>query len=160
RLTKDGRLIPISLTVSPVKDRAGRVIGASKVARDISERRRLESEREDLLRRAQSARAAAQMANQAKDEFLAMLSHELRNPVGVIANALAVLDEVREVRPQLVRARNVLRGQVSHLSRLLDDLLDVARMTSGRIDLAREPVDLRAAIEQAVEREQFHVDAK
>src|SRR5262249_7719254 len=119
RLTKDGRLIPISLTVSPVKDRAGRVIVASKVARDISERRRLESEREDLLRRAQSARAAAQMANQAKDEFLAMLSHELRNPVGVIANALAVLDEVREVRPQLVRARNVLRGQVSHLSRLL-----------------------------------------
>jgi PAS domain S-box-containing protein len=160
RVTKDGRRIPISLTVSPVRASDGRIIGASKVARDISERKRFESEREELLRRESSARVQAQRANQAKDEFLAMLAHELRNPVGVIVNALAVLDEDRDVRPDHARARRVIRRQAEHLGMLLDDLLDVARITGGHIELEREAVDLAIAIEQAVETERHRIEGK
>jgi PAS domain S-box-containing protein len=160
RVAKDGRRIPISLTVSPVKASDGRIMGASKVARDISERKRFETEREELLRRESSARVQAQMANQAKDEFLAMLAHELRNPVGVIVNALAVLDEDKDVRQEHARARRVIRRQAEHLTMLLDDLLDVARITSGHIELEREAVDLGVAIEQAVESERHRVEGK
>jgi len=160
RVAKDGRRIPVSLTVSPVKASDGRIIGASKVARDIGERKRFESEREELLRRESTARLQAQTANRAKDEFLAMLAHELRNPVGVIVNALAVLDEDRDVRPEHARARRVIRRQTEHLGMLLDDLLDVARITGGHIELEREAVDLAVAIEQAVETERHRVEGK
>jgi PAS domain S-box-containing protein len=160
RVAKDGRRIPISLTVSPVKASDGRIIGASKVARDIGERKRFESERDELLRRESSARVQAQRANQAKDEFLAMLAHELRNPVGVIVNALAVLDEARDVHQEHARARRVIRRQAEHLGMLLDDLLDVARITGGHIALEREAVDLGVAIEQAVETERHRVEGK
>jgi PAS domain S-box-containing protein len=160
RVAKDGRRIPVSLTVSPVKASDGRIIGASKVARDIGERKRFESEREELLRRESTARLQAQTANRAKDEFLAMLAHELRNPVGVIVNALAVLDEDRDVRPEHARARRVIRRQAEHLGMLLDDLLDVARITGGHIELEREAVDLAVAIEQAVETERHRVEGK
>ena len=160
RVARDGRRIPISLTVSPVRASDGRIIGASKVARDIGERKRFEREREELLRRESSARVQAQTANRAKDEFLAMLAHELRNPVGVIVNALAVLDEDRDVRPEHARARRVIRRQAEHLGMLLDDLLDVARITGGHIELEREAVDLGAAIEQAVETERHRIEGK
>jgi PAS domain S-box-containing protein len=160
RVARDGRRIPISLTVSPVKASDGRIIGASKVARDIGERKRFESERDELLRRESCARVQAQTANQAKDEFLAMLAHELRNPVGVIVNALAVLDEDRDVRPEHAWARRVIRRQAEHLGTLLDDLLDVARITGGHIALEREAVDLGVAIEQALETERHRVEGK
>lgn len=159
RVTKDGRRVPISLTVSPVKAPDGRVMGASKVARDISERKRFEREREELLARERSARAEAEAANQAKDEFLAMLAHELRNPVGVIVNALAVLDDGPALHAH-GRARTVIRRQAEHLGRLLDDLLDVARITGGRIELEREPVDLGVAVKQVVEVERHRIEDK
>src|SRR4030095_2345172 len=77
RITKDGRLIPIALTVSPIRARDGHVVGASKIARDISAQKRLEHERDELRRLEQAALSQARLANQAKDEFLAMLAHEL-----------------------------------------------------------------------------------
>lgn len=160
RIRKDGRRVPISLTVSPVKTSDGRVIGASKVARDISERKRFEREREELHERERSARAEAEAANQAKDEFLAMLAHELRNPVGVIVNALSVLDEDPAPHARHGRARGVIQRQAEHLARLLDDLLDVARITGGHIELEREPVDLGVAIEQVVEVERHRIEEK
>jgi PAS domain S-box-containing protein len=164
RIGKDGRNIQVSLTVSPIKDRRGRIIGASKVARDIRDRKRLEREREELLIRERVARAKAEAANQTKDEFLAMLAHELRNPVGVIVNALSVLDESKELdqerAPQLGRARTVIGRHARHLARLLDDLLDVARITEGIIDLERQLVDLRLIAQQAVETERHHIDGK
>jgi two-component system, chemotaxis family, CheB/CheR fusion protein len=160
RVAKDGRRIPISLTISPIRARDGRVVGASKIARDISERRRLEAERDELRRVEQAALAQARLANQAKDEFLAMLAHELRNPVGVIVNALAVLERPDAARAQQDRARGLIGRQAHHLARLLDDLLDVARFGGRLVDLDRVPVDLRTAVEQAVEMERHRLDAK
>ena len=84
RLAKDGRLVDVSITVSPVKDAAGRIVGASKVARDITERRRLEEQRALLLTREQEARRQAETLNTAKDELIATVSHELRTPLNSI----------------------------------------------------------------------------
>jgi PAS domain S-box-containing protein len=89
-------------------------------------------------------------AERAKDEFLAMLGHELRNPLATIVNALAVMN--RGVAPgELQRFTGIIGRQTSHLSRLVDDLLDVARVTSGKIDLRRERVDLHALARRSVE---------
>ncbi len=159
RRAKDGRLIPISLTVSPIRGSDGRVVGASKIARDVSERKRLEAEREEARRNEQVALAQARLANQAKDEFLAMLAHELRNPVGVIVNALAVLDR-QAAGPQHDRARSLIGRQANHLARLLDDLLDVARIGGRLVELEREPVNLRGAVEQAAEAERPRMEHK
>jgi PAS domain S-box-containing protein len=95
-----------------------------------------------FLENAQLYRETAE-ANRAKDEFLATLSHELRNPLGAIANAVAALDRLESGAGQApVRLREIIRRQSRHLSRLVEDLLDVARATAGKIALHRQPVDL------------------
>jgi two-component system CheB/CheR fusion protein len=148
RIRKDGRRIQISLTVSPIVDSAGRIIGASKIARDVTERRRAEMEREELLGIAQRARVEAEAANRAKDEFLAMLGHELRNPLSALRNAVvsARLDDNRRDRALLIAQR-----QTDQLARLVDDLLDVARITQRRIVLRKERVDLAEVVTRVVE---------
>ena len=137
RLTKDGRRIDVSLTVSPVRDDTGRVIGASKVARDISERKRVD----ETLRE----------ADRRKDEFLATLAHELRNPLAPIRHSLEIL--VRsEGDPRLFRhATDILGRQLSHMIRLVDDLLDVSRITRDKLQLQKTRVDLASIINHAVE---------
>jgi signal transduction histidine kinase/ActR/RegA family two-component response regulator len=89
------------------------------------------------------ARAEAEDANRAKDQFLAMLGHELRNPLGAISAAVEVLDRLGEPHDQTARFRGIIIRQMQHLSRLVDDLLDVSRIVSGTIALNREAVDLR-----------------
>ena len=135
RRRKDGTLIDISLTVSPVRDALGRIIGASKVARDITDQKRIQ--RELALRLQESQRV-----NRAKDEFLAMLGHELRNPLGAIGSAVRVLDHLKGEDDAVSRACDVIVRQSAHLGRLVDDLLDVGRVVTGKILLERAPVDL------------------
>jgi PAS domain S-box-containing protein len=136
RVRKDGSPLHISLTISPVKAADGRIVGASKIARDISERRRAEE--------------ALRAADRAKDEFLAMLSHELRNPLGAIASAIRVLEGVARTNATAAHAHAVVDRQAAHLTRLVDDLLDVTRVTTGRIALDRRAVDLAAFVGRMV----------
>jgi PAS domain S-box-containing protein len=150
RVAKDGRRVEISLTVSPVRGAAGEIIGASKIARDIGDRRQLEAARAQALAAERAARTEAEQANRAKDEFLAMLGHELRNPLGAITAALRVVDLCGLAADRGVRAREIISRQMGSLVRLVDDLLDVGRLTTGKIALARVPVDLAAVVRRGV----------
>jgi signal transduction histidine kinase len=108
-------------------------------------------ERAELLARERQARAEADRLNAAKDEFLAMLSHELRNPLGAIAGAAALLDRIAKPDDTAAAARGVIARQVQHLNALVNDLLDVARVTSGKIRLSRQPVNLGALVERTLQ---------
>jgi len=117
--------------------------------RDVSERKRAELHRTDLLQREREARAAAESANRAKDEFMAMLSHELRNPLAPILTALHLLRMRGSSDSE--RERNVIERQVNHLVRLVDDLLDVSKFARGKIELTRVRVDLAELTGTAIE---------
>src|SRR6185437_6622749 len=125
--------------------------------RDITERRRMAEERERLFQAAEAARDRAEAhealladADRRKDEFLAMLAHELRNPLAAINGAI---DLAR--RPGMEAERgwtdDLVKRQVKHLARLIDDLLDVSRISQGKIRLRKEPVELHAVVERALE---------
>jgi PAS domain S-box-containing protein len=146
RLRKDGARTDVSVSVSPVKDEDGRIIGASKIARDITQLKQARQEREALLRSAQAAREAAESANRAKDEFLAMLGHELRNPLNAISLAAQLLQNPDNIE----KARGIITRQGEHVSRLVDDLLDAARVTSGRVVLTRRSVNLAELVSECI----------
>jgi signal transduction histidine kinase len=116
----------------------------------VEERRRVEREREELLMRAQAARSDAEAANRAKDEFLGMLGHELRNPLAAIISAVSVLDRIGRQDDVAARARGAIRHQITHLGRLVDDLLDIAHVTSGDIVLSCEPLNLATSVQRSV----------
>jgi signal transduction histidine kinase len=97
------------------------------------------------------ARTALQVADRQKDEFLAMLAHELRNPLAPLRNASELLALIAREEPRAQFSVDVIKRQVTQLTRLVDDLLDVSRITQGRIELSREPLELGAIIAQAVE---------
>jgi CheY-like chemotaxis protein len=107
--------------------------------------------RERVEAELRAARIAAERASRAKDDFLAMLGHELRNPLAAIVNAAAVLDRFDARAETEERSRAIIGRQAQHLSRLIDDLLDVSRIMSGKITLRRDPVDLREVVRQCVE---------
>lgn len=119
------------------------------VAQDVTEARRAERERTELLEREKSARHEAEAANRAKDEFLAMLGHELRNPLAPLVTVL----ELMRLRGDdaLVRERRLMERQVLHLVRLVDDLLDVSRIIRGKTELRRRPIELFAVVAKAIE---------
>jgi signal transduction histidine kinase/DNA-binding response OmpR family regulator len=103
--------------------------------------------------------AELQNANRRKDEFLAMLSHELRNPLAPLRNALEVVRRVAPAHPKLGWAADVMGRQVQHMTRLIEELLDVARISEGKISLERAPVELRGVVEAGVETVQAAIDA-
>ena len=146
RRRKDGSEVAISLTVSPIRDASGTIVGASKIARDITDRKRHEAEREGLLARAEQARAEAERANSVKDEFLAILSHELRSPLNAISGwaqlASGQVDEASN--PTVRRALKVIERNVALQLRLINDLLDVSRIMSGKLPLRHDVVELGA----------------
>jgi signal transduction histidine kinase len=115
----------------------------------MTEQRLSDHERSMLLAREQQARQEAESANRSKDEFLAMFSHELRNPLSAIAAAAEVLNRLGRQQPDEIRARDVIRRQIHHLTRMMEDLLDVTRVVNGKITLARAPLDLAAAVQRA-----------
>src|SRR5581483_299885 len=110
--------------------------------------KRGEEQRENLLRAAESARREAETANRAKDEFLAMLGHELRNPLSAVRNGITAATLAPGTRE---RALEIARRQTEQLGRIVDDLLDVARITRGRIPLRKERVALADVVRRAVD---------
>jgi PAS domain S-box-containing protein len=142
---------PLVLLVSagPVLGTLGQPLGCVISFVDITAAKRAGEERVRLLDRANEARLEAETANRAKDEFLAMLGHELRNPLAPILTAIEVM-KGRAERGSL-RERDVIERQVKHLVMLVSDLLDVSRIAQGKVELHRRPVALADVIARAIE---------
>jgi PAS domain S-box-containing protein len=151
RVARDGRRVDVELTVSPVRDAAGEITGASTIARDISDRRRRDETRAVLLRRAEEARAEADVANRTKDQFLAILSHELRTPLNAMLGWTQMLRTGQVSAERTQHALEVIHRNTVLQARLIDDLLDVARIEAGKVHLDRQPVQLVPVIDEAIE---------
>lgn len=117
---------------------------------DVTVQQLVEQERARLIMHEQKARQEAENANRAKDEFLAMLGHELRNPLSAISAAIEVLNRISSQDEQATRVRMIITRQTRHLARLMDDLLDVARVIAGKIHLSCQPVNLGATVQRLV----------
>lgn len=151
RRTKDGHLIEVSLTVSPIRAADGTVIGASKILRDITREKQVEAERDRLLTREKEARQQAEMASRAKDEFLGLLSHELRTPLNSILGWTRILSSHSLDEAAAAQALETIDRNAKLQARLIDDMLDVSRIISGKLRLDAQPVDLTSVINAAVE---------
>jgi PAS domain S-box-containing protein len=135
----------VHMAAAPTLDAAGVPDGWVVALTDVTDDRRLEQERERALNDLREV-------DRRKDEFLAMLSHELRNPLGPILNAVEVLDRLEPGDEELgAGAREVIARQAKHMKRLLDDLLDVSRVSQGKIELQKQRIDLNVLIGQVVE---------
>jgi PAS domain S-box-containing protein len=146
RVSKGGALLNISLSVSPLKEPQGNIVGASKIARDITRQKHAEKSLREADRR--------------KDEFIATLAHELRNPLAPIRQAAMISVAPRASEAQKRWSHEVINRQVHHMALLLDDLLDVSRVTRGKLELRLEMVDLRAVVDAAVETARPSLDGK
>lgn len=136
----------VQATYSPDCDAAGRVRGFVVHVLDITERKQAEEGLREADRR--------------KDEFLAMLAHELRNPLAPISNAVQIMRRLETKDSKLQWSRDVIERQVEHLSRLVDDLLDVSRISRGKIELKKEPLALADIVQRAVETSRPLIDAR
>jgi PAS domain S-box-containing protein len=136
RVRKDGRLFWASVVITPVRDSEGRLRGFAKVTRDLSEQRRL---------------SELERSHQRTQQFIAMLAHELRNPLAPIRNAVSILQAHRALPQPVHRVGEVIDRQISHLTRLVDDLLDVGRIVTGKIVLKHDRIDYGQVVATSVE---------
>ena len=160
RVRKNGERIDVSLTVSPVKDARGRIIGASKIARDVSDRKHAEAERAALLHAAQQAREEAEELNRSKDQFLALLSHELRTPLNAIFGWARMLQSAAMDEVTSRRAIDAILRNATAQVQLVEDLLDVSRIITGKMRLDVQSLDLKSVIESALDAVQPAASAK
>ena len=145
RRRKDGALIDIELTVSPIRNAAGAVIGASKIARDVTERKRL--------------RQAADETGRMKDEFLAVFSHELRTPVNVMLGSAQLLRKEISAEHR-AHALASLERNAQSLARLVDAVVETSLMITGRLQLSLQVVDVDEVLLEAIETIRPTFDAK
>ena len=136
-VAKSGTETPIDDSAAPIRDAQGIMTGAVLIFRDISERK--------------SAEVALRDADRRKDEFLAVLAHELRNPLAPMRNALEMIRLSADDPAVMSTVRGTMERQVDHMVRLTDDLLDVSRITRNRLELRRRPVDLAVIVHRAME---------
>jgi PAS domain S-box-containing protein len=160
RVAKSGRRIDVALTISPIRDASGAVIGASKIARDISERKAAEQVQQRTIGELKRAEEALREGDRRKDEFLAVLAHELRNPLAPIRYAVAMARRQGRSEAERLQAQGIIERQVEHMGRLLDDLLDVSRITRGTLILRRSPVDLDTIVAAAQESARPLIEAR
>jgi PAS domain S-box-containing protein len=150
-LAKDGTQIPIEDSGAPIRDSGGRIIGLIVVFHDVSERRRAEQEREQLLRREQSMRTEAEAANRLKDEFLATVSHELRTPLTAILGYAEMMRTGKLDDDNTSHAVEVVSRNARAQAEIIDDILDVSRIITGKFHIVPQPVELAPIIRAAVE---------
>ena len=165
RVHKEGHRLEISLTVSPVRDSSGKIVGAAKIAHDITARRRAErasqerevqlakllAERESLLESERAARSEAERLSHMKDEFLATLSHELRTPLNAIQGWAVLLRDRKVSAQDLDRGLETIERNVRVQSQIVNDLLDMSRIISGKVHLEVQPLHLHEVVNNAIE---------
>jgi PAS domain S-box-containing protein len=159
---RDGTFFPALINDSPIVDSKGKLIGIVGVSTDNTLRRRAEEERENLLLREREARAQAEEANRLKDEFLATLSHELRNPLNVVIGYSEILrrSHANSKHEFVVKAAETIRRNALAQSQLVSDLLDLSRLQMGKLSLDRQPVSLSTVITEAAETVSADLKAK
>ncbi|MEA3086941.1 MAG: hypothetical protein QOC89_4638 [Paraburkholderia sp.] len=145
RVRKDGTTFWANVNITAVYDETNRLRGFAKVTRDLTERR----EREELERSGERMR-----------KFLATLAHELRNPLAPVRNAIGVMQLEAGVSPTLARSRDLIDRQVTHLTRLVDDLLDVGRIMSDKVELRLSRVDVAEVVARAIESARPFTDSR
>jgi PAS domain S-box-containing protein len=160
RVAKSGRRIDVALTISPIRDGSGAIVGASKIARNITERKAAEQAQQRTIGELRRAEEALREADRRKDEFLAVLAHELRNPLAPIRYAVAMARKEDRHEARKRQAQAIIERQVEHMGRLLDDLLDVSRITRGTLMLRRRAVDLATVVAAAQESARPLIDAR
>ncbi|MFN2533290.1 MAG: chemotaxis protein CheB [Pyrinomonadaceae bacterium] len=159
-MRKDGTSVNISLAVSPIFDSNGDIVGASRIARDITDRKRVAEEKAALLLREQEARAQAEAANRVKDEFLAMVSHELRTPLNAIVGWTHLLKGGKLNQRESEHAIQTIDRNATAQAAIISELLDVSSIISGKLKLDMKPVDLADVIIEAVDAIRPAADAK
>jgi two-component system, chemotaxis family, CheB/CheR fusion protein len=147
---RSGHTVQVSTTLSPVHDRRGTIIGVSAIGRDISLLLAAQHELEERQRRIAMLLEQAEEGARRREQFIAMLSHELRNPLSAVMNATTLIKKQPDIE-SVSRCQAVIERQARHMKRLLDDLLDVSRITRGKFQLINDDIDLRGPIEAAIE---------
>lgn len=145
RVRKDRSLFWANVLISAVRNKEGRLVGFAKITRDMTEKRKA---------------AALEVADRQKNDFLAMLAHELRNPLAPISNGLQLLKMPGIDDSVVKQTTEMMDRQLSHLVRLVDDLLDVSRIITGKMAFEKTPVEFATIIQRAVEESESAVDAR
>ena len=167
RVAKDGRQLNVSITVSPIKDSTGHVVGASKVARDITERKKAEEqaeaadrERMRLLDSEREARSQAERASRLKDEFLATLGHELRTPLNAVLGWANILRIGKLQEEELNHGLDIIERNARVQAQIIEDLLDMSRIISGKVRLDVQRIELPALLSESIETLRATAEAK
>jgi PAS domain S-box-containing protein len=167
RVAKDGRQLNVSITVSPIKDSTGHVVGASKVARDITERKKAEEraeaadrERMRLLDSEREARSEVERASRLKDEFLATLSHELRTPLNAVLGWANILRIGKLQEEELNHGLDIIERNARVQAQIIEDLLDMSRIISGKVRLDVQRIELPALLSESIETLRATAEAK
>ncbi len=162
RVCKDGRFLDVSVTISPIRGLTGRVIGVSKVARDIASVKRVLRDQEELLGRETAARKESERVGRVKDEFLSTLSHELRTPLSAVLGWSSLLRETGAATSpvELSEGLEVIERNARAQLKLIEELLDVSRIINGKMRLDVQPVDLQAVVSDAINSVRPAADAK
>jgi PAS domain S-box-containing protein len=150
RVRKDAGRLFVEGVLTAVRDDRGRLIGYSKLMKDVTDRRRIEAEREQLLQSERAARSEAERSGRMKDEFLATLGHELRTPLNAILGWAQVLRHTHALDGELAEGLGIIERNARAQAQIIADLLDMSSIISGKVHLEVQPVDLASIVESAV----------
>jgi PAS domain S-box-containing protein len=150
RLRKDGTRLFVEGVLTAVRDEQGQLLGYSKLMKDITDKRRIETEREQLLQSERAARSEAERSGRMKDEFLATLSHELRTPLSAILGWSHVLAQVNGANSEIREGLKIIERNARAQAQIIEDLLDMSGIISGKVRLEMRKVDLASVVETSI----------